>query len=128
MNSPELIIEIQKACSLMRKVLDREVVSGDIEAINQKLLDLTMLEGLSSETIARAKKVLHFKELTVLNEMIGQSMAPSVQTQSLKSKCYEELALVAYTDRLNAGIHHSQDALRTIISLYKEEMRGSMQP
>ena len=127
MKSPELIIEITKGCSLIRKVLDTEVVSGDIEAINQKLLDLTMLEGLSAETIARAKKVLHFKELTVLNEMEGLSMAPSVQTKTLNARCYEEQALVAYTDRLNAGIHHSQDGLRTIISLYKEEMKASMQ-
>lgn len=117
--------EITKALNVIREAIDSDVVDVDIESIKNKALKLSQLMGLSAETKASAKKLLLLKELIVLQK-IDKELAPSVQARLLNAECYEEHAVLEYSDRLNAGIVHGLDVLRSAISLYKQEMASGI--
>ncbi len=44
----------------------------------------------------------------------------------IDAECNDEEALFVYADRINAGLSHSLDALRSVISLAKSEMENSL--
>jgi hypothetical protein len=81
--------------------------------------------GLSAETKASAKKLLNLKERIVF-EMMDKKLPPSVQVRILNAECFEENAILEYSDRLNAGLVHNLDTLRSVISLYKQEMASGV--
>lgn len=81
--------------------------------------------GLSAETKASARKLLNIKERCVL-EMIDRKIQPSVQVRILNAECFEENAILEYSDRLNAALTHSIECLRSVISLYKQEMASGI--
>lgn len=110
---------------MIRETLDADMMDADINDKTNKLLKLTQLMGLSAETKASAKKLLGIKERCVF-EMIDKKLPPSVQVRILNAECYEENAILEYADRLNAGISHSIEGLRSVISLYKQEMQSGL--
>lgn len=113
--------EIMVALNKIRATLDVDVIESDIHNVNNKLLALTQLMGLSAECNASAKKLLHLKELKVFQTM-NNELPPSMQSKRLNAECYEENAICVYADRLNAAIVHNCDSLRSVISLYKAEL------
>lgn len=116
------IEDIIKSCNAIREAIDSDTVDVDINAVDNKMKKLTQLTGLSAEANASAKKFLHKKELEILNVNKDSGYPPSVLNHMLKAECFEEIALVEYCDRLNSGLVHSIDGLRTSISLYKQEL------
>lgn len=110
---------------MIRETLDSDMIDSDINNVTNKLLKLTQLMGLSAETKASAKKLLGIKERCVF-EMIDKKLPPSVQVRVLNAECYEENAILEYSDRLNAGITHSIEGLRSVISLYKQEIASGL--
>lgn len=114
--------DIIKACKAIREVVDVDVIGTDITQVDAKLKKLTQLLGLSSEANASAKKILLKKELEILKANEDSKLQPSVLNNLLKAECFEESALLEYCDRLNSAIIHSIDALRSSISLYKQEL------
>lgn len=117
--------EITTALNAIRLAVDSDVVDSDILNVQNKMLKLTQLIGLSAETKASAKKLLGIKERCVF-EMIDKKLPPSVQIRMLNAECYEENAILEYSDRLNAAITHNIDGLRSVISLYKQEMQSGL--
>lgn len=119
------LAEIVASLNMIRETLDSDMIDSDIQNVTNKALKLTQLMGLSAETKASAKKLLGLKERMVF-EMMDKKMPPSVQVRFLNSECYEENAILEYADRLNAGITHSIECLRSVISLYKQEMASGI--
>lgn len=117
--------ETSIALNAIRKAVDSDIIDVDIDAQKNKMIALTQLIGLSAETKASAKKLLLKKELEVLSGL-DKELAPSVVTRKLNAECYEEAALLEYSDRLNSALIHTIDAIRTIISLYKSELENSL--
>lgn len=117
--------ETVKALNSIREAVDADVIDTDIVNVQNKLLKLTQVIGLSAEAKASAKKLLHIKEKEVFLTM-DKKMQPSVQIKILAAECFEELAILDYADRLNSAIVHNIDALRSVISLYKTEMENSL--
>lgn len=118
--------EIIKSLNSIRVMIDTDVSDCDITDVDKKMKHLTQLTGLSAEANASAKKILHKKELEVLRELNKQGLPPSIVNSSLKAECFEEIALCEYADRLNSGIVHSIDGLRSSISLYKTELQSGI--
>ena len=87
------IDETKRALNFIREVLDKDVMGADIDSQVNKLISLTQLMGLSAETMASSKKILHMKELQVF-QVINPEMPPSMQTKRLSSECYEELSML----------------------------------
>lgn len=119
------IDETKKAINFIRDLLDKDVMGADIDSISNKLVSLTQVMGLSAESIASAKKILHQKEIVVM-QLINPEIPPSMQSKKLAAECFEEIALLSYADRLNAAIVHTCESLRTVISLYKQELQSSL--
>ncbi len=117
--------EITIALNSIRAVIDSDVQDCDIENKVNKLLKLTQLMGLSAETKASATKLLGMKEERIFESM-DVDMAPSKAIRMLNAKCAEEKAILEYSDRLNASIVHSIDGIRSVISLYKQEMQSGL--
>lgn len=117
--------EITASLNLIRSIIDSDVIDLDIHTQTSKLLKLTQLMGLSAETKASAKKLLGIKERCVF-EMIDKKLPPTVQIRMLNAECYEENAILEYSDRLNSAIVHSIDGLRSVVSLYKQEVQSGL--
>src|SRR3990167_1924495 len=111
--------------NMIRKSLDSDVIDVDIEMVKNKMLGLTQLIGLSAECNASAKKILLKKELEVLSQ-IPKDVAPSKVAKMVNAECYDEGALLEYSDRLNSALIHSIDAIRSVLSLYKVELENSL--
>lgn len=120
--------EVTISLNAIRRLIDTDVSDAIIEDINKKLMLLSQITGLSAECNATATKLLHKKELEVLKENKDDGLSPSVLNSLIKAECYEEIAILEYSDRLNSAITHSMEALRTVISLYKTEMQNSLIP
>jgi hypothetical protein len=119
------IEETKKALNAIRSAIDTDIIDVDITIQQNKLLTLTQLIGLSAECNASAKKFLLKKELEVM-QALDPELAPSKASKELNARCFEESALLEYADRLNSGLVHSIDAIRSVISLYKSELENSL--
>jgi hypothetical protein len=114
----------QKA-NFIREWLDLEVSQDDLSGLEGKLLKLTSLVGLAAELKARAQTDLRRRELFAFAKYKSQNLQPSILNTVIKGEAAEEYGKLELADRLCAGLAHSMDAIRTIISLRKEEMRNS---
>lgn len=118
--------EINNALNSIRATLDVDVMNAIIEDVQNKCIALTQLFGLSSETTASAKKMLGEKEVEIFITKDLGKLAPQKAMKLLKSYCSQEIATLEYAERLNSGIVHTIDALRSIISYRKSEMENSL--
>ena len=136
--------EVQKNCQHMLAVINQSAAfetgydeetgevttsSVDPELATQKLYKLSMCIGMSAESNAEAKRILFKKEMEVMTHLdendAFENMPASIINRLIKARTADEIALVELTERINAGITHSMDALRSIISKYKTEMQYS---
>lgn len=119
------IEDTKKALNAIRVAVDADILDVDIDVQKNKMIALTQLIGLSAETKASAKKILLKKELDVLSGL-DKDLSPSVAMKRLNAGCYEEAALLEYSDRLNSALIHTIDAIRSVLSLYKTEVANSL--
>lgn len=126
MTSEELKSNIAKSLSTIRKVIDSDVTGCDIDTVVEKVKTLTQLCGTAAECKAQSSKLLHMKQLEVLKSHEDSKLPASILSKTIDAECYDEGALLVYADRINAGISHALDALRSVISLYKTEMEYGM--
>ena len=117
--------DLNKNLNFLRTEMDKEVSSDDTIGMVDKLEKLVSLVGLSAECVASAEKELKKKNLIVLIESENLNLPPSVLVKYMDGQSADELAVYKYAERLNAGLSHAMDGLRTIISLHKEEMSQS---
>lgn len=124
MNKHETVLWLTESLKKIRETLDSEV--SEIEEKDSKLMRLTELVGLSAECKARAKRLLRMKELEVLQKYNNSGYAPTRLSKTIEAECFDEAGTFEYADRINAGITHAIDGLRTSISLYKSELDNSL--
>lgn len=115
----------QKA-NAIREAIDLEVTQEDLEGLQGKLLRLTTLIGLSAELKARAITDLKRAELLAYASYKNEKMQPSMFKLVIEGETADERGKLELADRLNAGISHAMEGLRTVISLKKEEMKNAL--
>lgn len=113
-----------KALSI-REVIDLDVDPENIDELQGKLMKLVNMVGLSSELKALAKReLLHAQAIALAG--LDQKLAPTVLKMRIEGQTADEESNLVYADRLNAGITHAIDSIRTVISLRKSEMEQSL--
>jgi hypothetical protein len=109
----------------IRSLVDADVRDVDITCVIDKGLQLTQMIGLSSECKAEAKKEVENALLAAIIKIENNKYPPSVMLKIANAMCADELDIFEYADRLNAGITHQLDYLRSVISLHKTELDTS---
>lgn len=118
--------ELQINCKAISSEIDREVSGGDIQGVQDKLMKLSQLIALSAECVTQAKKNYLYKQSEIIKINKDVIMPASILSKKIESDSWEESGMLTYCERLNAGIVHSIDALRSIISLYKTELTNNL--
>lgn len=111
----------------IRDLLDVPTKELAIESLVAHGKDLAAMIGLSSEVKSEAKGNLERARLTALLMYKGdKTVATSIIMKMADGACADQHAQYEYADRLNAGIVHQLDYIRTVISLHKTELETSM--
>lgn len=110
----------------IRATVDTNIEGVDIDTVVEFGKRLASLIGLSAECKAEAKRRLEAARLTAINLLNKKDASPSVVLKMAEAMCGEESATFEYADRLNAGITHQLDYIRTVISLHKTELENSL--
>jgi len=118
-------MKLNENLNFLRSEMDKPVDKDDTVGMVDKLEKLVSLVGLSAECVAASEKELKKKNLLVLIEAKELDLPPSVLIKFMDGQSANELAVYKYAERLNAGLSHAMDGLRTIISLRKEELNKS---
>ena len=110
----------------IRDLIDVNTNEVDIDSITGHAQDLAAMIGLSAECKAEAKRKVEEARLISLRSLLGdKKVTPSVLLKMADGAIADELYLLEYADRLNAGLTHKLDLLRSVISLRKTEMENS---
>lgn len=107
----------------IKGAIELDVTPEDLDGLQGKLLRCINLFALSSEMCARATVDLRNAELKVLQEH-GTGTGASMR---IKAMTGEEQGRLELADRLNAGLTHTIEGLRTMISLKKTEYEKTYQ-
>lgn len=102
----------QKA-NAIRDLLDHDVHQDDMPGLQEKLLKLTSIKR--AELIAYASHK-------------SEKLQPTVFKVVIEGECADEYGKLELADRLNAGLTHCMESIRTIISAKKEEMKSTLMP
>lgn len=108
----------------IKDCLELEVDNNNGQELTEKIKQLSMLTGSAAALQANAKKMLLQKELELLRKYKNSDLQPSVLMRMISAEAYEESGWVTYAERLNAGISHSLDALRSSLSYLKTELEN----
>lgn len=118
---------LKESLQAIRDLLDVNTADVDTDSIANHAQDLAAMIGLSSECKAEARRRLEEARLIALKALIGdKKVTPSILLKMADGAISEEIKAFEYADRLNAGISHKLDLLRSIISLRKTELENSM--
>lgn len=103
-------------------------VSNDPAEIYGRITTLMAYMSRSGEMLAKAKRILRDKKTaeiskTILNIAKEQCLSASVQNALLDSICSDEAFMVDWLERINRSCTHQLDALRSLLSYEKEQMR-----
>lgn len=118
--------EYNEKIAAIRQAIDLDVDLSDTEGMSGKVLMLTRMIGLSAEVKARALKDLQDARLIAYAKHKADKLTPNVLKIVIDGETAEQSAKLELSDRLNSGIVHAIDGLRTIISLRKSEMENSL--
>lgn len=111
----------------IRGLLDVNTSDVDTDSIAGHAQDLAAMIGLSAECKADARRRMEEARLIALKALIGdKKVTPSILLKMADGAISEEIKVFEYADRLNAGITHKLDLMRSIISLRKTEIENSM--
>lgn len=102
--------------------------SNEPEEIKQRISDLQVFMARSGAMLAKAKRKLNDKKTSEIKETIiaiakEQYLSASAQNALVKSIAGEEQELVDWLGRINASCTHQIDALRSLLSYEKEQLR-----
>ncbi|HTC01031.1 MAG TPA: hypothetical protein VK705_10140 [Ferruginibacter sp.] len=117
--------QIESNLEIIQSSMDIKVEQGDINGAMDKLSNITVLYGLSSECVRHAKSHCLTKQGSLLPELFKKGINATMLRLQLESNMAYELSLLIYAERINAALTHIVDAIRTQISLYKSEMGNS---
>ena len=118
-----LLQEAQK----IQEYLDIEC-SENPEEVLERIRAIMPYISRTAFMLAEAKKALRRKKAseisnTIINIAKEQCLSAKVQNTLIDSIAEEEAYLVDWLDRLNAAATHQVDALRSILSYEREQLR-----
>ena len=103
-------------------------LSDNPEEITQRIKDLSVYMARSGQMLAEAKKRLREKKNSEIYETILEIskqnfLSAKAQNALVESIAQEENFLVDWLDRINKTCTHQIDALRSLLSYEKENLR-----
>lgn len=110
----------------IKRAIEMDVDKDDTDGLQGKMLACVNLIALSSELKARATKELMDAELIAYQKHKDNDSGSMILKKIIEAEASSEQAKFILVDRLNAGLTHCIDALRTMISLKKSEMENSL--
>lgn len=110
----------------IRDLLDVQTKELALESLVAHAQDLAAMIGLSAEVKADTRRNLENGRAIALKMHMDKKVTPSILLKLADGACADELAQYEYADRLNAGITHQLDLIRSVISLRKTELETSM--
>ena len=121
-------MNLKESLQAIRDLLDVNTAGvTDTDSIANHAQDLAAMIGLSAECKAEAKRKMEEARIIALKALIGdKKVTPSILLKMADGAICEEIKVYEYSDRLNAGITHKLDLLRSIISLRKTELEISI--
>jgi len=108
-----------------------EITVGDNpQEIAERIADCGVLIARSGKMLADAKYHLNKKKQDetvnlVLNILHKEKLSAKVQNALIDSICKDEQYLVDWLERLNRAVTHQQEAMRSLLSYEKENLRFS---
>lgn len=106
--------------------LGEQVDRSNPDEVAGKIDELRQLTANAASIKANAKKQLLKKELEVLEQYKGSKIQASILMRTISAECFEEEGWYVYCDRLNAGISHALDGMRSILSWMKTELENQV--
>lgn len=102
--------------------------SNEPEEIKIRIADLQVYMARSGEMLASAKMSLRKKKSSEISETIlkiakENCLSAKAQNVLVDSIAEDEAYLVDWLDRINRSCTHQMDALRSLLSYEKEQMR-----
>lgn len=118
---------IQQETQQIQEYLDIEC-SENPEEVLERIRAIMPYISRTSYLLAEAKKAYRRKKATEIGETIvkiakEQFLSAKAQNALLDSIAEDEAYLVDWLDRLNAAATHQVDALRSILSYEREQLR-----
>lgn len=118
---------IQEEAQQIQDYLDIEC-SENPEEVLERIRAIMPYISRTAFMLAEAKKALRRKKAseisnTIINIAKEQCLSAKVQNTLIDSIAEEEAYLVDWLDRLNAAATHQVDALRSILSYEREQLR-----
>lgn len=125
---------IKENCEAVRKLLEQDVSTEDLDGLMEYLMDLKSISGLSASNMANAKALWREKQKERIEKFLTddediktlESLPASTLNELVKASTGAEEAQYEYADRLDKRISYVMDSIRTIISLRKAEMDNSI--
>lgn len=114
--------ELESSLDTIQSFLDQPVEISEPSGILEKLQKLTNLMGLSAECYAWSEKFYNEKlgELVMAKEYA--KMGATEKKMLFASLASNEILMHSRAERLNKGLAHSCDGLRSMLSYLKTEM------
>ena len=118
---------LQEEAQQIQDYLDIEC-SENPEEVLERIRAIMPYISRTAFMLAEAKKALRRKKAseisnTIINIAKEQCLSAKVQNTLIDSIAEEEAYLVDWLDRLNAAATHQVDALRSILSFERENLR-----
>lgn len=118
---------LQEEAQKIQEYLDIEC-SENPEEVLERIRAIMPYISRTAFMLAEAKKALRRKKAseisnTIINIAKEQCLSAKVQNTLIDSIAEEEAYLVDWLDRLNAAATHQVDALRSILSYERENLR-----
>ncbi len=116
--------EIKSNLDVIREVIDTNPSGADMQSVLDLGSKLSSLIGLSAECQSQAQRHLKLANLNALTK--ADTSKPSIAIKQIDALCADEIAMYEYACRINAGITHKLDFIRTQISLHKVELEKGL--
>ncbi len=102
--------------------------SNEPEEIKSRMADLNVYMARSGEMLAQAKRIYNKKVSSEIADTIvkiakEQFLSATAQNALVKSIAEDEQFLVDWIERINKTCTHQLDALRSLLSYEKEQLR-----
>ena len=121
-------MKLKDKAEAIRLVIDREVDILDIEGLLKKLSDLINISGLSAELVPQARMAYREAQERTIMEFMSNPIDLPVSTLNdlIKAKTRKEEGMLEYCEKLDKRVSYSQESMRTIISLRKQEIQSGL--
>jgi len=121
--------EIEEEARKIQSYLEIDC-SDNVDEIAERLKTLNVYQARSGFMLAEVQKMYRQKRASEISEIIvsiakENYLSAKAQNALVDSMAQDEAFLVDWLDRINATCKHQQDALRSILSYERENLRLS---